>query len=494
MKLLVVQERINELMAQFVTQVRGATAMGRTDINHISEIILIPIFAEVYGLAGLRNLNTEESYNFPAIDLGDKKAGVAIQVTSTTDGEKIKETLRKFVDHRLYEQYSRLQVYILTEKQRSYSAKGFQQIIADRFKFDPREDILDYRDILEVVAGFPIGRSEKILSILEQNISSQLFNLAVARPQITSDKTEIVTLNLLEAFPPDTLYVAELLPDISKQIAEAYVDKPHRGRRTRRPSKRDLMRDALSRLGQKFAVDWEIYENTLISFHDLRDQSLPITQLIDAGAAEPIASEEFYSQGVDQENVFKTLLRKCLQQFLYPRAVTWQNEKRLFIFVDKNGEDVRTEKWKGKVSGERVVFEKTYHQDEPAKLWYCKHLAFEPQFRLFGNRWYLAIRPDWFFSYDGYKESFYAAEKLSWLKRKENNDQVHHHLSFIEYFLTHEPPPELFDARPRSNYRFLSFGKLLKFDNAPYLPDAEWNPPEQGTDPESQGGQMVLDL
>ena len=64
MKALVVQEKINELMAQFVTQVRGATAMGRTDINHISEIVLIPIFEAVYGLEGLKNLNTEEATIF----------------------------------------------------------------------------------------------------------------------------------------------------------------------------------------------------------------------------------------------------------------------------------------------------------------------------------------------------------------------------------------------------------------------------------------------
>lgn len=494
MKLLVVQERINELMSQFVTQVKGANAMGRTDINRISETVLIPILAEVYGLRELKNLNTEEQYNFPAIDLGDRVAGLAIQVTSTTDSEKIKETLRKFVDHKLYEQYARLQIYILTEKQRSYAGKGFDEIIGGRFKFNPKEDILDYRDVLTVINGFPIGQSEKILSILDGNINSQPFGSSPLRLPVNTDKTEVVTLNLLEVFFPDTLFVAELLPDVEKQVSKAYESKPYRGRRPKRPSKRDLVRDALSQTGEKFAVDWEVYENKLISFHDLRDENLPISQLIDVGAAEPITSEEFYSQDVHQENVFKSLLRKCLQQFLYPRRVTWQNDKHLFIFLDKNGEDVRSEKWKGKVSGERVVFEKTYHRDDPSKVWYCKHLAFEPQFRLFSNQWYLVIRPDWFFSYDGFRESYYASEKLSWLKRKENNDLVHHQLLFITYFLTHEPPPELFDTKPRIKYRFLSFGKLITFDNSSFLPDHEWNPPEQSANNDVPNNQMMLDL
>ena len=415
-------------------------------------------------------------------------------MTSTTDSEKIKETLRKFVDHKLYEQYSHLQIYILTEKQKSYTGKGFDEIIGGRFNFNPKEDILDYRDVLGIIGGFPIESSEKILSILENNINSQSFASSPQRPSVDTNKTEIVTLNLLEVFFPDTLYVAELLPDISKQVSQTYDNKPYRGRNAKRHSKRDLVREALSQMGEKFAVDWEVHENKLISFHDLRDETLPIAKLIDVGAAESIASEDFYLQDVNQENVFKSLLRKCLQQFLYPRRVSWQNDKHLFIFLDKNGEDVRAEKWKGKVLGERVVFEKTYHQDDPSKLWYCKHLAFEPQFRLFDSRWYLVVRPDWFFSYDGYKESFYAAEKLSWLKRRENNDQVHHQLSFITHFLTHEPPPELFDTKSLPKYMFLSFGKLLTFDNSPYLPDNEWNPAEQGADSDSPSGQMMLDL
>lgn len=492
MKLLVVQERINELMAQFVTQIKGASAMGKTDINHVSETILIPIFAEALGLKDLKNLNVEESYNFPAIDLGDKPTGIAIQVTATSDSEKIKETLRKFVSHKLYEQYSHLRFYILTERQGSYSGKGFDEIIQNRFIFDPKSDVLDFRDILEIVGGMDIARAEKILAVLERNINTKPAPLSIRQNSTRTDQTETVTLNMLEVFFPDELYVAELLPDISRNISRD-TDKKKRGAKFRKPSKRDLVREALSQMGEKFAVDWEVSENKVISFHDLRDQNLPLSQVIDAGAAESFSPEDFYSQNVAQENIFKSLLRKCLQQLLYNRRVTWQNDKHLFIFIDKNGEDVRSEKWKGKVSGERVVFEKTYQQNDPSKIWYCKHLAFEPQFRLFDKHWFLVIRPDWFFSFDGYRESFYAAEKISWLKRKENNDQVHHHLSFITYFLTHEMPTELFDGKLRNPYSFLSFGKLLTFDNSPYLPDKEWNPPDQNDD-ESLDKQMVLDL
>ena len=43
------QNRIRELMSKFVTEIRSAKAMNRTDINTISENVLIPLFSEIYG-------------------------------------------------------------------------------------------------------------------------------------------------------------------------------------------------------------------------------------------------------------------------------------------------------------------------------------------------------------------------------------------------------------------------------------------------------------
>src|SRR4028119_469891 len=129
MNLLRSQNRINELMSRFVAQIEGATAMSRTDINRVAQTILIPLLAEVYGYTELKNLDSPEDPNYPAIDLGDETARVAFQVTSTSGSEKIKKTLRKFVERELYEKYDKLIIYILTEKQDSYSGKGYEEII-----------------------------------------------------------------------------------------------------------------------------------------------------------------------------------------------------------------------------------------------------------------------------------------------------------------------------------------------------------------------------
>src|ERR1043165_4331320 len=103
-----IQERINKLLSFFVTEVKGATAMGRADINHVSEVVLVPLLSKVFGYPNLANVNQTEKVNYPAIDLGDPVARVAFQVTSTSNSTKVKDTLTKFVKYELYKQYDHL--------------------------------------------------------------------------------------------------------------------------------------------------------------------------------------------------------------------------------------------------------------------------------------------------------------------------------------------------------------------------------------------------
>ncbi len=165
---------------------------------------------------------------------------------------------------------------------------------------------------------------------------------------------------------------------------------------------------------------------------------------------------------------------RCLQQKLYHEGVVWQNKERLFIFSSKDDEDVRKEPWQGKVTSKRIVFERTRKIKKPAETLYCKHLAFDIGFKRYGKNWYLLVKPEWFFSYNGYKKSYYHADKTDWLRRREDNSQVMYQLKFLIYFITKKPTPDLFESQ--FYYPYLNFGELVKFDSSPFLDDNQWNP------------------
>jgi hypothetical protein len=109
---------------------------------------LIPLITEVYGYRNLENLNFTKGSNYPSVDLGDETARVAFQITATPDLKKVKETLTKFVEYKLYEKYERIIIYIITERQPNYSDEKINHIIQGKFSFDVKKDIWDYRDIL----------------------------------------------------------------------------------------------------------------------------------------------------------------------------------------------------------------------------------------------------------------------------------------------------------------------------------------------------------
>ena len=104
-------------------------------------------------------------------------------------------------------------------------------------------------------------------------------------------------------------------------------------------------------------------------------------------------------------------------------------------------------------------------------------LLSNPSFYYLVEKWYLLIKPEWFFSSDGYKENYYSFEKVDWLKKQEKNVHVYNHFRFLVHFLKHDEPSTLFkQVKP---YQFLSFGDPVIFSSALELVDIEWNPPKR---------------
>lgn len=163
---------INRLLSIFTAQVKGNNTLQLTDINKHSEHTLIPLFSEIYGYKHLKNLNTFGQYNFPAVDLGDDEAKVAVQVTSETGAAKVIQTLQAFKKHQLHKRFNHLFFYILTEKKTLQSARIDVELDGS-FRFDKSSDYRDYSDLLRAIEEFEPHRLQRVLNILEASFGNQ---------------------------------------------------------------------------------------------------------------------------------------------------------------------------------------------------------------------------------------------------------------------------------------------------------------------------------
>lgn len=141
-------QTIIELMSRWLSQVRLNTALTYYDINKISEDFVCKLLNLIFNYE-LVNLNSEQ-VNFPGIDLGDKtKDMVAFQVTSRTDGEKIRKTLKMFVKRKYDKIFvNGIKFFILNQ---DTVKLGYQNPKNIYYKFNKQKDILTDKDIIQEI-------------------------------------------------------------------------------------------------------------------------------------------------------------------------------------------------------------------------------------------------------------------------------------------------------------------------------------------------------
>lgn len=159
-------------LAQLTSTVRLNSAGGDLGINKTAE--------DFYG--GLLNivLNTEKFYpgiqlrnmnqirpDYPAIDLGDEKTKVAVQVTTTEHRGKINHTLDKFFEKGLENTYNRLIILIIGKK----DANKKRFLTQEGFDFSPNRDIWDMDRLGVILADL----SEEKLEEIDRFFSAKLY-------------------------------------------------------------------------------------------------------------------------------------------------------------------------------------------------------------------------------------------------------------------------------------------------------------------------------
>jgi len=288
-------------------------------------------------------------------------------------------------------------------------------------------------------------------------------------------QTEYVYSNLVKIQFPSHLYIADL--DIDKKEVERY----NKDRKSLffRPSLHDYAISALFMKEISFPHDWIVWDSKIITFHNLQNDTIGLTKIIDKGTAESFTCDEFYNLSPDNLSQFKYLLKKCLETKLHKLKIKWIKDKKLFAFLPVQQDELkrwqsRSIEWTKSIKkATRKVVEVKRNLKNKEDVFNMRCLAFHTGFEIFNLDWYLSIKPDWIFLWSDFKVCDLAYKNIQWLKKTERNMHVFNHFNFILRYLQSTESESIFIEY--RDYPFLKIGNIEKFDFAPIVPDNIWN-------------------
>jgi hypothetical protein len=458
--------RIVTLLSRFVAEVKGLNAINQYGINYISENVLIPIFKEVFSYHDLENLNNQEN-NVSGIDIADKTAKVAFQITATADNEKVKHTLRQFLKSEHFKNFQTLFIYIITEKKDFYSDKDYSEILENKISFDKEKHIIDYRDLIRKINGITdLKVIQRVEALLELQFSEK--KLEGIKEQFDGSNQEQVVANLLEITFPSVLYVAKMNVD-----RNAVLKKMH----NKKANDREVIFAFKKQNNLRFSADWIDFNKQIFSFHDLRNRQHDLSKIADQGTVDSIEPSDFYLQSSDHLRAFKALLKYCFSKQAYFLGIEFIHDDNVYVFAPENENVItRGEVWNsGKRSASRDVIRVKLHKKD-SHPWYYTNLAFSINFRLYDDKWFLELSPEWYITKDGRQKHYYMHESVSsFLKRQERNQHVLNHVKFIGNYLKHgKTQTEIFAEEAQKPTNFLVFSRFFSFKNSIKLSEDLW--------------------
>jgi len=217
------------------------------------------------------------------------------------------------------------------------------------------------------------------------------------------------------------------------------------------------------------ASDFIIKDKHIYSFRDL--DSSPLSVLCDGRITSFEASEWSGTGDRDLMNRFVQLLGATLRESFH-RDLRWHPERH-YLYVRATS-DLRSRKFRSG-SGKRTttVFSPYLTKKDPRKVAYYRHSAFQRRFVRYGELWYMEILPTYHYTYDGARESHYAAEYLRKIKQRERNQAVASQVKMWARYLRGE------ETLLRRDLDLLGFGSLVSFEVNAGINDEAWRKPEE---------------
>ncbi len=212
------KEYITEKIGLLKAEIYCLTKQGLYNQNLHCEYLIKNILNIVYDW-DLINLNTV-THNYPSIDLGDFTTRVSVQVTSTKSSTKVSGTLKKFFKHNLNKQFDKLYIFILTQKQGSYTITEKQDSL---MLFDENEHIMDFDTIINLL--YSIGEEKLVrLNRLFEDEFGNTTNYLLDIDRITTMITEF-TNQQIDVQKRSRKYIPGIFVEISevKELARYFI-------------------------------------------------------------------------------------------------------------------------------------------------------------------------------------------------------------------------------------------------------------------------------
>lgn len=134
-------KKITDTLSLLQLSVKNRAILHLFDTNTVAETFFAEFLNALYG-HNLVNLNFQNQ-NTASVDLGDKQARIAYQVTSDPSPSKVQDAIDKFITHGLDTDYDVLNVLIIGYKQRQYTTVDTKTLA-----FDVSSNVIDIKDLI----------------------------------------------------------------------------------------------------------------------------------------------------------------------------------------------------------------------------------------------------------------------------------------------------------------------------------------------------------
>lgn len=228
-----------------------------------------------YQLTDLDKLN--DKTNYAAIDLGDASNRIAIQVTADNSSTKIKDTLSKFKEAKLFDEYDRLIVLIIGKKQ-AYTTT-FPTGCA--LVFDSAKDIWDDDELIKLINDLEDADLQTLDNFLEEKLADYKYMDHLAYEDISEcieyvkegiDGWLLESVNEARTLPPSRDEKFIVRKNQKNGITDKFFDENIRGHLRHNQLIDEFLRDPINKANGKLNDYYLVTQSIQDFYSEHRDE------------------------------------------------------------------------------------------------------------------------------------------------------------------------------------------------------------------------------